>query len=231
MASAADTCCAVCLAEARDPRRVPCGNGHVFCLRCLQGLVTHGNNVHDNSFPCPCCRKLVDIPPGGVACFPGWDGARGECSQPAPHGPADRRARRPVSRRRQWPPAVPGDDLGFGFRGHGFWPGPPRHHPGFSRAREPPRGDLQTDSQEYGSARHDNPHHPFQPPPFDPFRSFAFEQRGRGRQMFPRGRRSAGGGGGGRREAHVAGPVYHDDLDMDEVMLVIAQMEAQEHMA
>ncbi|XP_076455262.1 uncharacterized protein LOC143289909 [Babylonia areolata] len=93
MAASADDTCSVCLAAAQDPRRVPCGNGHVFCLGCLQGLVTHGRNVHHSSFPCPVCRNPVNIPPGGVAAFPSeggdgggdGDGDGGAGSPPNPH--------------------------------------------------------------------------------------------------------------------------------------------------
>ena len=60
--------CAVCLDTPQIPCTVPCGNSHVFCLACLEGLVTH-NNSGGRSFPCPLCRKRVRIPLGGVAAF------------------------------------------------------------------------------------------------------------------------------------------------------------------
>ena len=62
------TQCAVCLDVPQIPCTVPCGNSHVFCLACLEGLVTH-NNSGGRSFPCPLCRKRVRIPLGGVASF------------------------------------------------------------------------------------------------------------------------------------------------------------------
>ncbi|KAL8568182.1 hypothetical protein ACOMHN_027705 [Nucella lapillus] len=63
----ADAECAVCQDQVRQPCTVPCGNQHVFCLGCLQGLVTH--STQHSHFPCPLCRKRVRIPLGGVAAF------------------------------------------------------------------------------------------------------------------------------------------------------------------
>ena len=60
--------CAICLGDPRDPRQILCGNNHVFCLSCLQGLVVHSAN--GTCFPCPCCRNRIQIPPGGAASFP-----------------------------------------------------------------------------------------------------------------------------------------------------------------
>ena len=53
--------CAVCLGRPTDPCQVPCGNAHVFCLRCLQGLITHSTDATGASFPCPCCRNPVPV--------------------------------------------------------------------------------------------------------------------------------------------------------------------------
>lgn len=57
--------CAVCQDVPTDPCTVPCGNNHVFCLACLQGLVSH--NEHRRTFPCPLCRTRVKIPLRGLA--------------------------------------------------------------------------------------------------------------------------------------------------------------------
>ena len=64
-----DEACAMCLEDPRDPRVVPCGNRHVFCLQCLQRLATHGGDNVGRPFPCPLCRNTVVIPPGGVESF------------------------------------------------------------------------------------------------------------------------------------------------------------------
>ncbi|KAK7090088.1 uncharacterized protein [Littorina saxatilis] len=57
--------CAICQDVPRDPRTLPCGNRHVFCLACLEGLVRH-NDDDRNTFPCPLCRRIVNIPVGGL---------------------------------------------------------------------------------------------------------------------------------------------------------------------
>lgn len=62
--------CAVCLSRPTDPRQVLCGNAHVSCLHCLRGLITHSTDATGASFPCPCCRNTVHVPPGGAASFP-----------------------------------------------------------------------------------------------------------------------------------------------------------------
>ncbi|KAL8567069.1 hypothetical protein ACOMHN_027496 [Nucella lapillus] len=59
--------CAVCQDPPVKPCMVPCGNRHVFCLACLQGIVTH--NHYSTHFPCPLCRTHVRIPRRGVAAF------------------------------------------------------------------------------------------------------------------------------------------------------------------
>ncbi|XP_076454799.1 uncharacterized protein LOC143289638 [Babylonia areolata] len=71
-----DAECAVCQDTATKPCTVPCGNSHVFCQACLQGLVTH--NHYTTHFPCPLCRTRVRIPTlGGVAAFRQGKGGRG----------------------------------------------------------------------------------------------------------------------------------------------------------
>lgn len=55
--------CGVCREVYRSPRFLPCH--HSFCLHCLEGLVS----ACGFRFPCPTCRKVVQVPPGGVQQF------------------------------------------------------------------------------------------------------------------------------------------------------------------
>lgn len=60
--------CAFCLEIFKDPKTLPCF--HSYCLGCLEDYV-EGQFVANgqNTFPCPKCRKVVAIPPGGVKKF------------------------------------------------------------------------------------------------------------------------------------------------------------------
>ncbi|XP_076466407.1 uncharacterized protein LOC143297796 [Babylonia areolata] len=51
--------CAICLENFRRPKILPCF--HTYCQSCLQGVA--GSSP---SFPCPSCRAIVLLPPGGV---------------------------------------------------------------------------------------------------------------------------------------------------------------------
>ncbi|XP_076437868.1 uncharacterized protein LOC143277029 [Babylonia areolata] len=52
-------CCAICLEPYRRPKMLRCF--HSFCQSCLQGVA--GSSP---SFPCPSCREIMLLPPGGV---------------------------------------------------------------------------------------------------------------------------------------------------------------------
>ncbi|KAL8609426.1 hypothetical protein ACOMHN_006613 [Nucella lapillus] len=51
--------CPICLENYRRPKLLPCF--HTFCQKCLQYVA--GSSP---SFPCPSCRRLILLPPGGV---------------------------------------------------------------------------------------------------------------------------------------------------------------------
>ena len=55
--------CSICLDLFNDPRLLPCL--HIYCLRCLQGLVSDQKS-HLN---CPQCRAKHEIPKDGVATY------------------------------------------------------------------------------------------------------------------------------------------------------------------
>ena len=57
--------CPICLEEYCQPKALPCQ--HTFCLEpCLKDLV----NSEKNNIECPICRKIHDLPNGGVEKFP-----------------------------------------------------------------------------------------------------------------------------------------------------------------
>ncbi|KAL8582727.1 hypothetical protein ACOMHN_051513 [Nucella lapillus] len=56
--------CPVCLETYRDPRFLACY--HSFCLTCIEDLAQHHPG---GQFPCPFCREITSLPPGGVACL------------------------------------------------------------------------------------------------------------------------------------------------------------------
>ena len=57
--------CPICLEEYCQPKALPCQ--HTFCLEpCLKDLV----NSEKNNIECPICRKIHDLPSGGVEKFP-----------------------------------------------------------------------------------------------------------------------------------------------------------------
>ena len=79
--------CSVCLLRYKDPRTLPCH--HSFCRVCLKGIPLFEQDEaepesrdeqHEAATPeqqataieikCPCCRKSVFLPPGGVSELP-----------------------------------------------------------------------------------------------------------------------------------------------------------------
>ena len=59
--------CSVSL-EERQLHEVPCGNGHGFCLECLENLAEQ--YAEQGQFPCPLDRQPIRIPAAGVSSFP-----------------------------------------------------------------------------------------------------------------------------------------------------------------
>ena len=99
----------MCLEEdPADPRIVPCGNHHVFCLRCLQRLARHQDDHHhdhtENQFPCPLCRNVVAIPPGGVEAFEPSVGPKGARVAFPPTRPTAQQPGRPLPLPREQQP-------------------------------------------------------------------------------------------------------------------------------
>ena len=58
--------CPICLENFKDPRSLPCV--HSFCFQCLQGL--YQNRNPGNNVSCPVCRKMFQIPQGGLKSLP-----------------------------------------------------------------------------------------------------------------------------------------------------------------
>ena len=54
--------CPVCLQMYNNPKMLPCQ--HTYCQQCLL------NMEKDKNITCPECRKMADVPPGGVKDFP-----------------------------------------------------------------------------------------------------------------------------------------------------------------
>jgi len=55
--------CSICTEVFTDPRVLPCI--HTFCLKCLQN---YGKDRPPRGrMPCPMCRKMFTIPPGGLS--------------------------------------------------------------------------------------------------------------------------------------------------------------------
>ena len=52
--------CSVCLERYRCPKLLPCF--HTFCQRCVEKVA--GTKP---SFPCPTCRTVTVMPPGGAS--------------------------------------------------------------------------------------------------------------------------------------------------------------------
>ena len=57
--------CGICLEPYKQPKLLKCF--HVFCEQCLQTLVRR----EGQSLPCPACRKVTQLPVGGVSGFQG----------------------------------------------------------------------------------------------------------------------------------------------------------------
>ena len=57
--------CSLCLEKFQDPRNLPCG--HTFCDQCLQKLVKSSGR---KDFECSLCRKIWQIPQGGLNALP-----------------------------------------------------------------------------------------------------------------------------------------------------------------
>ena len=61
--------CKICFQPFTSPKALPpCL--HTYCENCLRGYIYSRNYDRAGSFPCPECRREVEIPDGGVACFP-----------------------------------------------------------------------------------------------------------------------------------------------------------------
>ena len=54
--------CSICSDIFEDPRQLSCV--HTFCLRCLEGIVRHNQQVKD--VICPLCRNVSKLPTQGV---------------------------------------------------------------------------------------------------------------------------------------------------------------------
>jgi hypothetical protein len=77
MASAAKNCalslvtCDICTEVFRQPKVLPCQ--HTFCFDCLQKFCDSCNQqriLRISNFPCPSCRTITHLPPGGLSQFP-----------------------------------------------------------------------------------------------------------------------------------------------------------------
>ena len=56
--------CPICFEQICRPKALPCQ--HTFCLEpCLKDLVSEKTNIE-----CPICRKIHDLPIGGIEKFP-----------------------------------------------------------------------------------------------------------------------------------------------------------------
>ncbi|CAH1252223.1 TRIM59 [Branchiostoma lanceolatum] len=58
--------CAICNNHLTEPKALPCL--HTYCCKCLQELATSRRT--GAWFRCPECRKVVEVPIGGVQAFP-----------------------------------------------------------------------------------------------------------------------------------------------------------------
>ena len=58
--------CPICLEELKDPRSLPCL--HSFCFKCLQ--VHYKDKYPGDDVSCPVCRKVFQIPQGGLNSLP-----------------------------------------------------------------------------------------------------------------------------------------------------------------
>lgn len=60
--------CMICFESFRSPKMLKCG--HTFCTDCLQGYhatYEQQRRAVPGKLPCPTCRELTTLPPGGVA--------------------------------------------------------------------------------------------------------------------------------------------------------------------
>ena len=63
--------CMICTDRFSHPKVLPCQ--HTFCLPCLERAFSTYNDqriITSHNFPCPQCRKLAFIPPGGLTQLP-----------------------------------------------------------------------------------------------------------------------------------------------------------------
>lgn len=58
--------CSLCIEACQDPRTLPCG--HWYCHSCLDTLIKTCSIK--KKFPCPSCRKEVQVQVGGAEAFP-----------------------------------------------------------------------------------------------------------------------------------------------------------------
>ena len=60
--------CMICFDSFNNPKMLRCG--HTFCQECIQGYYNtyqQQKRAHKGKLPCPTCRDLTTLPPGGVA--------------------------------------------------------------------------------------------------------------------------------------------------------------------
>jgi RING-type zinc-finger len=60
--------CMICFESFRNPKMLPCG--HTFCAECLVGYqktYEQQRRAVPGKLPCPTCRELTTLPPGGVS--------------------------------------------------------------------------------------------------------------------------------------------------------------------
>ena len=59
--------CKICLEPYLRPKALPCL--HSFCEHCLRDYVRRHPGQRPGHFPCPICRKDIQIPDGGITNF------------------------------------------------------------------------------------------------------------------------------------------------------------------
>ncbi|XP_076436543.1 tripartite motif-containing protein 59-like [Babylonia areolata] len=56
--------CALCLDIFKEPKLLSCS--HTFCQKCLEDLIQQSSQ---ETFPCPACRKDIEVPAQGASAF------------------------------------------------------------------------------------------------------------------------------------------------------------------